>query len=83
MEPPPSIAGNCSRDVTADLLSWISSVPNGSVLSFARGACYRIDGSLKLLDRRDLTFEGNGATFEAVSEADYGRRHWWLYGGGK
>src|SRR5438874_13361168 len=64
-EAPGSIASDCSRDVTQQLLSWIASVPDHSTLSFASGGCYRIDGTLELTDRDGLTFEGNNATFRA------------------
>jgi hypothetical protein len=43
---PPSIPGDCSVDVTEPIQSWIASVPDGSVLAFGDGACYRIDGTL-------------------------------------
>ncbi len=42
-------------------------MPNNSVLSFASGACYRIDGTLQLKDRSGLDFEGNGSTFRAFT----------------
>lgn len=64
---PASIPGNCSRDVTADLTRWFASVPDGAVLWFTPSACYRIDGTLRIENRNNLTFEGNGATFRAVT----------------
>ena len=79
---PSSIAFDCSRDVTGSLISWIKSVPNGSTLSFRAGGCYRIDGSVKIEDRYGLILDGNGATFRAFTAADYGRRHFWFFGGG-
>lgn len=79
---PSSIPKDCSRDVTAALASWIASVPNGSILSFAPGGCYRIDRSLRVEGRWGLTFEGNGATFKAVTDGDLNRRHLWFVGGG-
>ena len=76
--PPGTIATDCSRDVAAELTSWIASVPNGSTLSFAVGGCYRIDGTIFVQSRTSLVFEGNGATFRAVLEAGNGRHHWYL-----
>lgn len=64
---PATIAGDCSRDVTAELSAWIASVPNGSTLQFGTNACYRVDGTLKIQYRHGLTFEGNGATFRAFT----------------
>lgn len=65
---PLSIESDCSVDVTAKLLTWIASVADGSTLSFTPEGCYRIDGVLKVSDRHDLTFEGNNATFRAVTD---------------
>lgn len=60
---PASIAGDCSADVTVGLQAWIDATPDGSTLVFTPGACYRIDGTLRMFDRNALTFEGRGATF--------------------
>ncbi|MGZ4678114.1 MAG: right-handed parallel beta-helix repeat-containing protein [Acidimicrobiia bacterium] len=65
---PASIPTNCSRDVTADLLTWITSVPDGSTLAFAPNACYRVDGTLLVRARNHLVFEGNHATFKAFTD---------------
>src|SRR5919197_6377232 len=54
---PPSIAADCSVDVTAKLSTWIASMPNGSRLSFGSG-CYRIEGTLELTDRFGLVLDG-------------------------
>lgn len=78
---PGSIADDCSKDVTAKLLSWIGSVPDGSTLTFARKACYRIDGTLRIAGRADLRFEGNRSTFRAVRRGGRTRHHWWIVGG--
>src|ERR1051326_620877 len=48
---PSSVAGDCSTDVTSQLLSWINTVPDNSTLSFGAGACYRIEGVLELRSR--------------------------------
>jgi hypothetical protein len=78
---PASIRADCSADVTAKLLAWIGSVPDGSTLTFARKACYRIDGTLRIAGRTDLRFEGNRATFRAVRRGGRTRHHWWIVGG--
>src|SRR5262245_9141806 len=54
---PPSIAADCSVDVSATLSTWIASMPNGSTLSFGSG-CYRIEGTLELSDRSGLVLDG-------------------------
>ena len=65
---PPAIPADCSRDVTADLMTWFASVPDNSVLSFAMNGCYRVDGTLVLAHRSGLTLEGNNATFKQVTD---------------
>ena len=75
-DPPASIVKDCSVDVTSQLLSWISSVPNGSTLSFAPGGCYRIEGVLQMRGRSGLTFDGNGALFRSFNAPDDQRSMW-------
>jgi hypothetical protein len=62
---PSTIAADCTADVTKVLNAWMASVADGSTLRFAAGACYRVDGTLTLQDRHDLTLDGNGASFAA------------------
>ncbi len=78
---PDGVAHDCSVDVTKRLGRWIAGVPDGSTIEFARDGCYRVDGSLVVEDRSDLTFEGNGATLRADTPGDRGRRHLWFVGG--
>jgi hypothetical protein len=78
---PATIPSDCSADVTQPLLSWIASVPDNSVLSFATGGCYRIEGTLELINRNGLTVEGNGATFKATTTGDSWRSQWRVVGG--
>jgi hypothetical protein len=73
---PSTIAGDCSTDVSQQLLTWIATVPDNSVLSFSSGACYRIEKTLELTSRNGLTFEGNGATFKATTVGDGHRPQW-------
>jgi hypothetical protein len=65
---PTSIASDCSRDVTAELSGWFASVPDNSTLTFAPDGCYRVDGTLPIVNRAGLTFEGNNSTFRAVTD---------------
>ncbi|MGZ4734746.1 MAG: right-handed parallel beta-helix repeat-containing protein [Acidimicrobiia bacterium] len=64
---PASIPSDCSRDVSAELVAWIASVPDGSTLQFTPQGCYRVDRTLTIRNRHQLTFEGNGATFRAFT----------------
>jgi hypothetical protein len=67
---PASIAADCSKDVTAELQSWINSVANGSTLVFGTGACYRLEGTLLIHGRSGLTFVGNGSTLRGSTVGD-------------
>jgi hypothetical protein len=60
---PGDIPSDCSRDVTHDLADWFDRAPNGTTLSLAPSGCYEVDGTLVLEGRKDLTIDGQGATF--------------------
>jgi hypothetical protein len=77
---PPSVAADCSIDVTQPVLSWIASVPDNSVLSFGSSACYRIEGTLEVTGRIGLTFEGNGSTFRSFNPPEDQRAIWRVIG---
>jgi hypothetical protein len=78
---PPSIASNCSVDVTSALTNFINSVPDNSTITFALNGCYLVQGTLEFSSRNGLTFEGNGASIKATTTADDTRSHWrFLYG---
>jgi Right handed beta helix region len=72
---PASVASDCSGDVTPALSKWISSVPDNSTLMLGKGACYRVDGSLAITNRRNLLLEGNGATLKATTKGTRTRTH--------
>ena len=61
---PASIARDCSTDVTRALNRWMRRVPDGSALELRRG-CYRVDGTLRLVDRRHLRIRGNNAVLRS------------------
>ncbi|MBK5288025.1 MAG: hypothetical protein JJE46_06110, partial [Acidimicrobiia bacterium] len=86
---PTSIAADCSRDVTAELNAWIAITPDNTTLAFAPNGCYRVDGTLLVVDRTGLVFEGNHATFRAVTDGSelvnptkVRMRAMWQFGGG-
>lgn len=62
---PAGIDQNCSVDVTQSLNAWIASVPDKSTLTLGADACYRVDYTLNVTDRHDLTIDGAGASIEA------------------
>ena len=80
---PSRIASDCSVDVTDALNAWIASVPDGRTLALAAGACYRIDGTVRITARNDLVLDGRGATLRAGSEGDQERRHLSIAGGSR
>ncbi|MFN2557443.1 MAG: hypothetical protein ABR592_11365 [Nitriliruptorales bacterium] len=60
---PSGIPDDCSQDVTAEINAWIAGVPDGSTLTFARNGCYRTESTIRVSNKQDVIFEGNGATF--------------------
>ena len=53
--------------MTTALHAFFAGVPNGSTIVFPAHAQYRIEGTIRLRDRHDLTFAGNGATLFATT----------------
>lgn len=75
-------AADCSIDVTAQLNEHIAALPDGGVLAFRRDACHRIDDTVLIEAKRDLTIEGNGVTLQAATQGDDTRKHLNFEGGG-
>jgi hypothetical protein len=73
---PAGIAADCSTDVTAALLSWFRSVPDGTTLLFGAGRCYRIEGTLEIRGRSGLVFDGNGSAFRSTTAPADQRAVW-------
>jgi hypothetical protein len=67
---PAGIPSNCSQDATAALDTWMESVPNGAKAVFPADACYQVDGTFTILDKRGVAVDGNGARIEAASIAN-------------
>src|SRR4051794_30833598 len=57
---PVLIDGTGTTDVTSQLQSFLNGVPDGSTIELPAGGRYRVEGTLTLQDRHDLTIEGNG-----------------------
>lgn len=68
---PESIDMTGKRDVTDELNVFFATVPDTSTIVFPAGASYRIERTLKIVDRRSLVFEGNGARFFATIQAPH------------
>ena len=78
---PETVPSDCSVDVTQKLATFIAHAPRGSTVVLAEDGCYRLDGSLIIYQRKDLTIDGNGATLKAMTPGDRNRRHVWIRGG--
>lgn len=63
---PDSIDATGSSDAVGPLAIFLGSVPDGSTVVFRSDGIYRLDSAIRLIDRRDLTFAGNGATLRAT-----------------
>lgn len=77
------IPADCSVDVTTELNEAFATAREGAVIQLRENGCYRIDGTLSLQDRRGLTIDGNGATFDGSHvDGDRTRRHMRIRDGG-
>jgi hypothetical protein len=65
---PPGIDSTGATDVTDALNQYLAQVAPGSTVDFAPNGRYRIDGTLVLQRLRDVTLDGHGATFFAVTD---------------
>src|SRR4051812_12019758 len=65
---PATIDATGSRDATAGLTAFIKSVPDGGIVTFPRGARYRIESSIAIGFRHDLVIDGAGAQFFATTD---------------
>jgi hypothetical protein len=73
---PATIDASGGSDVTNALNSFIASVPNGATITFKANGHYRSEGILNILNRSNLTFNGNGATIYATTNTSANRRNW-------
>ena len=66
---PSSIDASGATDASAALQNWLNAVPDGSTVVFSEGGVYRMDKGLRVSRRRNLIFEGNGATLKSNGDA--------------
>jgi hypothetical protein len=78
---PDSIPADCSRPVENEIMAWLASVPNGATARFQHNGCYGQDETIELEDRVDLTIDGNGSSFKALTRGSPNRDNWRLEGG--
>jgi hypothetical protein len=72
---PVTVDATGGTDVTGALNEAIARLPAGGRLELAAGGRYRVDGTLVVAGRSDLTIDGNGATIVAGTEGDQERAH--------
>lgn len=65
---PATIDATGDRDVTNPLNAFLATLNPGTTVRFGRDARYRIEGVLLLHKKRDVTIDGNGATFFATTD---------------
>ena len=70
---PDSIDATGATDVTDALQDFLATVADGSTIAFPEGGQYRVDGSIGINTKRNLTIEGNGATVFATTEGERNR----------
>jgi hypothetical protein len=73
---PAGIDASGGSDVTNSLNAFIASVPNGATITFRANGHYRSEGILSVVNRSNLTFNGNGATIYATTNTSANRRNW-------
>ena len=70
---PDSVDATGATDVTDALQDFLATVADGSTIAFPEGGQYRVDGSIGINTKRNLTIEGNGATVFATTEGERNR----------
>jgi hypothetical protein len=65
---PPEIDPTGAVDVTSALNAYLLRVSDGSTVVFPAQSRYRIEGTLRLENRRNIVIEGQGATFFATTD---------------
>jgi len=66
---PGTINKTGTADASAALNAWIATVPDGSTIVFPADGIYRLDDGIRLTNRHNLTFVGNGAELRANGSA--------------
>jgi hypothetical protein len=70
---PANVDPTGKTEVTRELQSLLAHVADGTIIKFPKNARYRVERTLTLRNRRDLTFEGNGATIFATKRGAFDR----------
>jgi Right handed beta helix region len=66
----PAVDATGATDVAAPMAAFLAAVPDGSVVTLQRDGVYRMESTLTIANRRNLTIRGNGATFVITTPGD-------------
>ncbi len=77
---PETIDATGREDVGPEMAKFFATVPDGTSVVFPAGARYRVEQSLVLGGRRNLTILGNGATVFATTLEPADRSQWVIRG---
>jgi hypothetical protein len=64
------------QDVTDELNRVLANLPDGSTLTLPHDARYRIEGTVAIAGKRNITVEGNGALTFVTEQGRPNRSHW-------
>jgi len=78
---PSYIDSTGKTDVTNALQSFIDNVDNNRLIRFHKNGRYRVEGTLFVTDKNDLTFDGQNATIFATTTGTLERSQWWISDG--
>jgi hypothetical protein len=63
----PTSARDCSRDVTNILNAALARVPNNSNLALPANGCYRINGTITIRNKKNVTIDAHNSRFMAMT----------------
>ena len=79
---PSAIDYTGKTDVTNALQSFIDNVNDGSLVRFHKNGRYRVEGTIFVTNKTNLTFDGQNATIFATTTGTLERSQWWITEGG-
>ncbi len=66
----PTMDSTGATDVSAQMAAFVAGLPDGTTIDLTPGGRYRMEQTLVIAGRKDLTIRGNGATFVATTPGD-------------
>ena len=71
LDVPASIDASGRKDVHSRLQAFLNDAPNGSTIVFKAGGTYRLGEVLRVLGKKRVTLDGNGATLKLTGPIDF------------